>query len=91
MGSGHGMDKILLVKHKVSACFFKNNYGTTSKDCSKSRIKFLFWLSFSLIGRFSRVYDTFMAGFWEQFSGSRAVYEQLLESQVAIRKLEYAT
>ncbi len=64
---------------------------TKSKDCSKSRIKFLFWLFFSLIGRFSPVCNAFMAGFSEQFSGSKAVYEQLLESQVAIRKLEYAT
>jgi hypothetical protein len=39
-------------KFKVSAGLFENKL---SKDCSESRIKFLFWLSISLIGRFCLV------------------------------------
>jgi hypothetical protein len=36
---------------------------TNSKSCSASRIKFLFRLSFALIGHFFLVYNTFIAGF----------------------------
>jgi hypothetical protein len=54
---------------------------------SKSRINFLFRLSFALIGRFFHVY--IHSRLSEQFSGSQ-VAEQLLETQAAIRKPEQA-
>jgi hypothetical protein len=43
-----------------------------SKNCSVSRIKFLFRLSFALIGRFFPVY--IHSRLSEQFSGSQAGY-----------------
>jgi hypothetical protein len=43
---------------------------TNSKSCSESRIKFLFMLSFALIGQFSLVYIHFRLS--EQFSESQA-------------------
>jgi hypothetical protein len=61
---------------------------TNSEDCSKSRIKFLLWLSFTFIGRFSQV---FIHGrLSEQFSGKQAALEQHLESQGAIGRPEQA-
>jgi hypothetical protein len=59
---------------------------TNSKKCSVSRIKFLFWLSFPLIG----VHCTFIAGFRNNFQDHSRVTEQLLETQAAIRKPEQA-
>jgi hypothetical protein len=57
-----------------------------SKNRSESRIKFLFRLSLALIGRFFQC--TFIAGFRKNFQEHRRVTEQLLETQVAIRKLK---
>jgi hypothetical protein len=57
-----------------------------SKNCSESRIKFLFWFSFALIGRFLQC--TFIVGFRNNFQDHRRVREQLLETQPAIRKTE---
>jgi hypothetical protein len=45
---------------------------TNSKNCSKSRIKFLFQLSFALIGHLFPVYIHSQLS--EQFSGSQAGY-----------------
>jgi hypothetical protein len=46
---------------------------TNSKNCSASRIKVLFWLSFALIGRFFPVY--IHSRLSEQFSGLQAGFE----------------
>ncbi len=56
------------------------NTLTNSKDCSKSCIKFLFRLSFVLIGRISPVYIQ---------GHIKRLLEQLLELQGAIGKPEY--
>jgi hypothetical protein len=72
-------------KWKVSACFFEN---TNSKKISESRIS-LFRLSFAGIGLFFPVYTvhTYIHGrLPKQFSGSQAVFGQILESQAAIGK-----
>jgi hypothetical protein len=45
---------------------------TDSKNCSVSRVKFLFWLSLALIGPFSPVYIQDRLS--EQFSESQAAY-----------------
>jgi hypothetical protein len=52
---------------------------TDSENCSKSRIKFLFWLSFALIGQLFPVY--IHSRLSEQFSGSQAGYRRLSESR----------
>ncbi len=57
---------------------------TNSKNRSESRIKFLFWLSLALIGRFFQC--TFIAGFRNNFQDHRRVTEQLLDTHTAIRK-----
>jgi hypothetical protein len=54
-----------------------------SKDRSVSRIKFLFRLSFALIGWFSPVYIYVRDNFQEH----RRLSEQLLESRAAVGKL----
>ncbi len=51
--------------------FFEN---TTFNNCSVSRMKFLFWLSFALIGRFYPVY--FHSRLSKQFSGSQAAFRK---------------
>jgi hypothetical protein len=56
------------------------------ENCSESRIKFLFRLSFALIGQFFPC--TFMAGFRNNFQDHRRVMEQLLETQAVFRKSE---
>ncbi len=58
-----------------------------SKSCSESRIKFLFGLSFPLIGKFFLVY-IIQSRLPEQFQNHRRVLEQLLKPQAAIRKPE---
>jgi hypothetical protein len=63
---------------------------TNSKSCSESRIKFMFRLSFTLIGKFLLVYSTFTDGFRNNFQNHRRVSEQLLKAQAAIRKPEQA-
>jgi hypothetical protein len=55
---------------------------TNSKNCSVRRIKFLFQLSFALIGGFSLLYNH------GQPSVSQVAFEQLLESQAAFGKPE---
>jgi hypothetical protein len=45
---------------------------TDSKNCSKNRIKFLFWIFFALTGRFFPV--VIHSRLSEQFSGSQAGY-----------------
>ncbi len=45
---------------------------TDSENCSKSRIKILFWLSFALIGQLFPLY--IHSRLSEQFSGSQAGY-----------------
>jgi hypothetical protein len=45
-----------------------------SKHCSVSRIKFLFRLSFALIGRFFLVYEYIHTWLSDQFSGSLGGY-----------------
>ncbi len=57
---------------------------TNSKSCSESRIKFLFGLSFALIGKF--FYCTFIAGFRNNFQNHRWASEQLLKAQVESAK-----
>jgi hypothetical protein len=62
---------------KVSALFFKNTYQiSNSKGCSESCNKFLFRISFALIGRYFPVYCTvYIHGrLSEIFSGSRAPF-----------------
>jgi hypothetical protein len=49
---------------------------TNSQSCSESCIKFLFRLSFALIGQFFLVYGTFIAGFQDNFQNHRRVSEQ---------------
>jgi hypothetical protein len=51
-------------------CFFENTYYSNTTNCSESRIKFLFRLSFALIGRFFSVY--IHSRLFEQFSESEA-------------------
>jgi hypothetical protein len=54
---------------------------TNSKSCSESRIKFLFMVSFALIGQFSLVDSwTFIAGFRNNFLNHRRVSEQILKA-----------
>jgi hypothetical protein len=57
---------------------------TNSKSCSERRIKFLFRLSFALIGYFFLVYIR------NNFHNHRRVLKQLLKAQAAIRKPEQA-
>ncbi len=59
---------------------------TYYKNCSESRIKFLFLLSFALVCKIFPVY--IYSRLSEQFSESQAGYEQLLETHAAIRKPE---
>jgi hypothetical protein len=47
---------------------------TGSEHCSESRIKFLFRLSFALIGQFFPAYIYIHSRLTEQFSGSQAGY-----------------
>ncbi len=61
---------------------------TNSKNWSESRIKFLFWPSFVFIGQLFSVY--IHSSFLTNFQDHRRVTEQLLETQVAIRKPEQA-
>jgi hypothetical protein len=61
---------------------------TNYQNCSESRIKFLFRLSFAFIGQFFLC--TFIAGLWNNFHNHRRVLEQLLKTQAAIRKPEQA-
>jgi hypothetical protein len=60
------------------------------KSCSVRRIKFLFRLSFALIGRFVPVYIHIQSRLSEEFYDHRQVTEQLLETQAAFRKPEQA-
>ncbi len=57
------MHAVLLNKKitKISACFYKNTFYNNSKTYSKAASKFLFWLSFSIIVRFSQVYMSYAA------------------------------
>jgi hypothetical protein len=78
-----------LVQEKINAKFLLASLKTltNSKKCSESHIKFLFWLSFALIGRFFPVYIHTLLS--EQFSGSQAGYGTTFrETQAAIRKSE---
>ncbi len=59
-----------------------------SKNCSESRIKFLFRLSFAVISRFFPVY--IHSWLSEQFSGSQAGYGKTFRDTAAIRKSEQA-
>ncbi len=61
---------------------------TNSKNYPKSRKKFVFQLSFALIGRFSPV--NIHGRLSEQFLGSQAALGTFLESQAAIGKSEQA-
>jgi hypothetical protein len=62
---------------------------TNSKKCFISRNKFLFGLSFALIGRFFPVYIN--CQLWEQFSGLQAGYGTTFrDTMAAIRKPEQA-
>jgi hypothetical protein len=63
-------------KYKASACLYEN---TNYKDSYKST-KFLYWLSFTLIGQFSLVYVHSCLAYGTIFSWRLS--EQLLESQV---------
>ncbi len=59
---------------------------TNSKNCSVSRIKFLFRLSFAPPCSFFSCVGTFIADFRNNFLGSQAGYRTILETQAAIRK-----
>ncbi len=77
-----------LVQEKIKIKFLLTSLKTftNSKNCSVSRIKFLFWRFFSLNG----VHCTFIASFRNNFQDHRRVTVQLLETQAAIRKPEQA-
>ncbi len=68
-------------KHNISACFLENT--SQSKDCSNNRIKFLFRLSFSLIGRFFPV--DIPGQLSEQLSGTQAVTS--IEGNLSSRRM----
>jgi hypothetical protein len=54
-------------QYELFACFCENTYA---KSCSESHIKFMFRLSFALIGQFFLVY--IQSRLSEQFSESQA-------------------
>jgi hypothetical protein len=72
---------VCLVQEKMNMKFLLASMKTltNSKSCSESRIKFLFRLSFALIGRF------FSCTFRNNFQDHRWVTEQPLETHAAIR------
>jgi hypothetical protein len=79
-----------LVQDKINVKFLLASLKTLTnfKHCySESRIKFVFRLSFALIGRFFPVFINSRLS--EPFSGSRQVSEQLLETQAANRTPEH--
>jgi hypothetical protein len=78
---GHQMD-IFLKAYSVHTLQF---LLTSLKTPKKSRIKVLFRLSFSVIGRFSSFSRTMslMARFQNNFKDHRPLLEQLLESMAA--------
>jgi hypothetical protein len=67
---------LVLIKRKVNVKFMLASLKalTNDKDCSETRIKFLFRLSFSLIGRFSAEYIHIRLS--KQFSGSQAAFRE---------------
>jgi hypothetical protein len=65
-----------IIKRKLNLKFLLESLKTLTndKDCSETRIKFLFRLSFSIIGRFSAEY--IHSRLSEQFSGSQAAFTE---------------
>jgi hypothetical protein len=63
-----------LVQEKIIKKFLLASLKTltTSKNCSKNRNKFLFWLYFALIGKFFLAY--IHSRLYEQFSGAQAAF-----------------
>jgi hypothetical protein len=62
---------------------------THSKDCSESRIKFLFRVFFALIGQFSPV-KVYLWPVFRKILGSQAAFETTSESQAVIAKPKQA-
>jgi hypothetical protein len=60
---------------------FKRKMKNNSEDCTESRIKFLFCLSFSLIGRLSPMYihSAFLVVFQNNFSWTQAAFVTTLK------------
>ncbi len=73
---------------KFPLCSLKTPTDNNSKDCSKSRNKFLFWLSLSLVD-FPQCILT--AGIRNNFLDHRRLSEQILDLQAAIGKPEQAS
>jgi hypothetical protein len=79
---------LVLEKNQYEVFLASLNTLTNCKSCSKSRIQFLFRLSFVLIGQFFLLY--IHSWLQEQFSESEAGSEQLLKAQAATSKPEQA-
>ncbi len=83
-----------LVKEKITKKFLLAclNTHANSKGCSESAKEFLFWLSFTVIGRFSTVYERALhSRLSDNFLNHMRLSKKLAELQAATWNLDQAS